>query len=152
MEPLSPIEYDVIPRQWVTVKHPRFGDVIAAMQPYPTLDEGALCAGDPAWTDEDEMRSSIKRKYMMDMCARCPIATACREYGVAHEGYGIWGGTMPEHRAVIRRARKQIMVEPHAAHQYGLTDDYFPLLNIFATGERDATGKTIGAQGSSEVA
>ena len=149
MEPVSPITYDVIPKQWVTVQHPKFGDVIAAMQPYPTLDEGALCAGDPAWTDENDMRSSIKREYMLGLCSRCPIVTACREYAIAHEGYGIWGGTSPEERARVRRARKQIMVEPHYAHVYGLTDDYFSFL---MAGGSDAESEANGTQGSSEVA
>ena len=149
VEPLSPTQYDVIPKQWVTLQHPKFGDVIAAMLPYPTLDEGALCAGDPAWTDEDVMRSSIKRTYIIDMCKRCPISNACREYAIAHEGHGIWGGTLPDERAAIRRERKQIMVEPHYAHVYGLADDYFSFL---MAGGSDAESEANGTQGSSEVA
>lgn len=157
---MSPTEYDVLPRQWVTIKHRTYGDVIAAMLPYPSLDEGALCAGDPAWTDDESAVGTTTRAYMRAVCDRCPIKPACREYGIAHEGYGMWGGTMPDERKEIRRERKQIIVEPHSAFKYGLTDDYFPMLLNFVTmpelmRERrlaNAQSEAVGTSGDSEVA
>lgn len=36
------------------------------------------------------------------MCAGCPIKQACLEWGLAHERYGVWGGTTPAMRNRLR--------------------------------------------------
>lgn len=36
------------------------------------------------------------------MCAGCPIKQACLEWGLAHERYGVWGGTTPAMRTRLR--------------------------------------------------
>lgn len=125
---LHPSEYDVLPRQWKVIKHRKQGEVVAAMLPYPTLDNGASCAGDPAWTADEDQLSTVNRAYMKSICAGCPLRQSCREYGIAHEMWGIWGGEGADDRKAIRRERRQILVEPHAAHEYGFTDVYLPML------------------------
>lgn len=40
------------------------------------------------------------------VCARCPVAADCRAWALrAAEPSGIWGGTTPEERRLLRRAR-----------------------------------------------
>jgi WhiB family redox-sensing transcriptional regulator len=41
------------------------------------------------------------------VCARCPAAAECRDWALrAGEPAGIWGGTTPEERRALRRARQ----------------------------------------------
>jgi WhiB family redox-sensing transcriptional regulator len=41
------------------------------------------------------------------VCARCPAAAECRDWALrAGEPVGIWGGTTPEERRALRRARQ----------------------------------------------
>lgn len=130
---LHPTEYAVIPKQWVIVKHKRVGDVVAAMMPYPGPDDQYACAGDEAYTKGLSSRDGITQahvQYMRDKCGRCPVLEACREYGIAHESFGMWGGLTEADRKVIRRERGQVMVEPHLAHEYGMGDEWFAMLNL----------------------
>lgn len=159
LTPTDPTQYDVLPRQWKMVQHPVFGEVVAAMLPYPTLDDGALCAGDEHWTEQNGKRLYPPDvRYMRSLCGRCPLLVACREYGIAHELYGMWGGLLPAERAEVRKQRRQICVEPQAAHEYGLTDDYFAFLTPDPNTDRGeggrfvATSATDRAQGSGETA
>lgn len=40
------------------------------------------------------------------ICARCPVAEPCLEYGLEHDdAYGIYGGMTVEQRARIKRKR-----------------------------------------------
>jgi WhiB family redox-sensing transcriptional regulator len=42
------------------------------------------------------------------VCAACPARTRCLEWALeAGETDGVWGGTSPEERAVIRRERRE---------------------------------------------
>jgi len=41
------------------------------------------------------------------MCGTCPVRGLCLEYAVeAREEYGVWGGTSPMDRRLIRRNRR----------------------------------------------
>ena len=42
------------------------------------------------------IRSAIG--YAKQICARCPIATECRDYALAHDLDGVWGGTTQDER------------------------------------------------------
>lgn len=44
------------------------------------------------------------------VCARCPVEPECLEAGLA-ERDGIWGGTTPEERAVVRNTRPPLRCE-----------------------------------------
>ena len=154
---VDPTEYDVIPRAWKVMPHPRTGKtVVAAMLPYPVLHpEDAACSGDPAWTDDESMFSSNIRAYMQSTCERCPLMVACREYGIAHEEHGMWGGTTPPQRAKIRKQRRQVLVEPHVAHVWGFLKAYIMLNHIPEHDEEGnfrAKSATDGASSDSQVA
>ena len=128
-EPVDPIHYDVQPDEWKIVEHPRFGSVVVAMMPYPVPKgedaEDPACLNDEAWTDDDlpPFRSHALR-YMRQTCERCPFTTECREYGIAHEVWGMWGGTTPTERTKMRKARRQMVVEPHVSYVYGFTPEW----------------------------
>ncbi|MGH3423593.1 MAG: WhiB family transcriptional regulator [Nocardioidaceae bacterium] len=39
------------------------------------------------------------------VCAQCPVKAECLDWAVrAGEAYGVWGGTTPEERRLLRRA------------------------------------------------
>jgi WhiB family transcriptional regulator, redox-sensing transcriptional regulator len=41
------------------------------------------------------------------ICSRCPVAAECRDWALAAgEPAGIWGGTTPEERRLLRRSRR----------------------------------------------
>jgi WhiB family transcriptional regulator, redox-sensing transcriptional regulator len=41
------------------------------------------------------------------ICARCPVAAACRDWALrSGEVTGIWGGTTPAERRLLRRGRR----------------------------------------------
>lgn len=46
-------------------------------------------------------------QFAKDLCAECPLLTACRDYAlIANEQFGIWGGLMPEERQQMRRSAR----------------------------------------------
>jgi len=45
------------------------------------------------------------------MCSKCPIMNTCLEWGLAHERYGIWGGTTVRTRNTIRRLKGWVVNE-----------------------------------------
>jgi WhiB family redox-sensing transcriptional regulator len=46
--------------------------------------------------------SSEERKAKL-ICRDCPVVQACLEWGLAHESFGIWGGTSPRERMRMRK-------------------------------------------------
>lgn len=44
-------------------------------------------------------------------CDSCPFLTACGEYAIAHERFGMWGGMSPSQRKAVRTDRQQVLVE-----------------------------------------
>ena len=117
----------VLPRQvrWFTGR----GGVeqFAVQMPYPSLDGSQACAG-----REDlflsENTNGTFAEMMGYICDTCPFMVQCREWALAHEGYGFWGGTTPNMRVKIRRERGQVMVQPHLGNAYGFNDTFFPEL------------------------
>ncbi|MGH3168332.1 MAG: WhiB family transcriptional regulator [Trebonia sp.] len=45
------------------------------------------------------------------VCAKCPVADDCLAWALREESVGVWGGTTPEERRLLRRTRR--------AHQVG---------------------------------
>jgi hypothetical protein len=126
---VDPTTYDVIPRQWKVIDLPKVGEVVAAMMPYPgRMLEDRACTGDDRFTDDNAFNSSVQRQQMSEVCYSCKVQTACREYAIAHEDYGLWAATTPSDRRYVRRRRRQVLVEPHMAHVYGLNDDMLSFL------------------------
>jgi WhiB family transcriptional regulator, redox-sensing transcriptional regulator len=40
------------------------------------------------------------------ICSQCPLHDACREHGIRHERFGVWGGLSEADRKKIRRTRR----------------------------------------------
>jgi WhiB family redox-sensing transcriptional regulator len=56
---------------------------------------------------------TIQEERMIEkMCIDCPIMMACLEWGLAHETYGVWGGTTPNRRKAIRRNIGWVVSDP----------------------------------------
>jgi hypothetical protein len=128
-----PDDYEVLPKQYRILE--RGGrTVVAAMMPYPDLDSGAKCAGDEAFGEELARVGTGQIAYMKGKCAACPLLTACREWGIAHEQYLMFGGLTPGERKAIRKQRGQVCVEPSAAHEYGMADEYIQLRGLSVKG------------------
>jgi WhiB family transcriptional regulator, redox-sensing transcriptional regulator len=52
---------------------------------------------------EHSTASSSEERKAKAICKECPVMQACLEWGIAHESFGIWGGTSPRERMKIRR-------------------------------------------------
>jgi hypothetical protein len=52
-------------------------------------------------------------KFYDSLCKDCPIKQACLEWGLAHERYGVWGGTTPDTRTTIRRMLGWAVTDPN---------------------------------------
>jgi WhiB family redox-sensing transcriptional regulator len=50
--------------------------------------------------------SSSEERKAKALCKECPVMQACLEWGLAHESFGIWGGTSPRQRMQMRRKLK----------------------------------------------
>jgi WhiB family redox-sensing transcriptional regulator len=51
-------------------------------------EQRAACKGTEA---PDTFFSEVRRSR--DICDTCPVKDECRNYAIAHDEYGIWGGT-----------------------------------------------------------
>lgn len=45
------------------------------------------------------------------ICSGCGVREACLEWAVKHEAHGMWGGTTPLERKLIRRKRNIVLQE-----------------------------------------
>jgi WhiB family redox-sensing transcriptional regulator len=50
----------------------------------------------------DKGESNVHAKKV---CHSCPLISDCLEYALTHEVFGVWGGTSPRERRVIRHRR-----------------------------------------------
>lgn len=75
----------------------------------------AACAGeDPdQFFPDEEGKSSAKAARKV--CATCPVAAQCAEFGVRNSEYGIWGGLTDKQRADVRRNRRDRAARKAAA-------------------------------------
>lgn len=57
-----------------------------------------------------------KVRRARESCLVCPDRVPCREFGIAHAiDHGVWGGTTPDERRAIARARGQVSHELHTS-------------------------------------
>ena len=57
-------------------------------------------------TGERGERHHARELAAKQVCARCPVLAACRDYAIAAgESYGVWGGLTEEERGSHRRRR-----------------------------------------------
>lgn len=111
--------------QQVTPTQPRFhkvvkekvfadGTVQYTFRHNPTLFDGAKCTGidTEIFYPPQEKFDLAEEKYITErLCGDCPVKQACLEWGLAHERYGIWGGTTPYRRRFMRKARRWVLNE-----------------------------------------
>jgi WhiB family redox-sensing transcriptional regulator len=93
-----------------TPQHAASPAVTAVLQRPGAWTELALCAqADPdAWFPDKGGSTAAARR----ICRACPVRVPCLDYALSGAdtwggiSTGIWGGTTPRQRAVLRRARK----------------------------------------------
>jgi hypothetical protein len=51
---------------------------------------------------QDLEMARLAEKTAREICMRCPVMAKCLKVGMYHD-YGIWGGTTPEQRKLIRK-------------------------------------------------
>lgn len=78
------------------------------------LFDGGTCKGLDVETfyPPQDIFTYSGEKMVSKMCADCPVMMACLEWGLAHERYGIWGGTTPNRRKKLRSLMKMQVSEP----------------------------------------
>jgi hypothetical protein len=97
------------------VQHPVLGEVVEATMPYPVKDPtDAACVNDARFTSDEHVDDPVKATALKVVCRGCPLEVGCREWGIAHETWGVFGGLDEAERRQWRRARRQIVVHPHA--------------------------------------
>ena len=65
-------------------------------------DRGACLGADPELFFPEVGESTQEAKAI---CATCPVTDPCREHGLKHERFGIWGGMSERERRRLRRER-----------------------------------------------
>ena len=80
----------------------------------PSIWSQAACQGidTEVFYPVQELFSREEERMFERMCSDCPIMMACLEWGLAHERYGVWGGTTPPMRQKIRRKIGWGLTEP----------------------------------------
>lgn len=81
---------------------------LAALRRPPAWTDLALCAqSDPeAWFPETGDGRSARQAVRI--CRQCPVIAECLEHALERrERYGVWGGTTPNERRALLRARRQ---------------------------------------------
>lgn len=80
----------------------------------PSLWDRAACRGidTEVFYPAQELFTRDEERMFERMCTDCPIMMACLEWGLAHERYGVWGGTTPPMRHKIRKTIGWGLTEP----------------------------------------
>lgn len=74
----------------------------------PRFFENPGCAevGGDLWFPEKEYGfGTTEIAIAKSICKQCPHKIECAEWGIANEIHGIWGGTMPRERRILRRRK-----------------------------------------------
>jgi WhiB family redox-sensing transcriptional regulator len=80
----------------------------------PRLFERAQCRGidtELFYPVQEKFDLAEERYITTKLCGNCPVKEACLEWGLAHERFGIWGGTTPFRRRSMRKARRWLLNE-----------------------------------------
>jgi len=56
---------------------------------------------------EDVEVKKLTTAMAKDLCSHCPVLEDCREWGLEHEKWGMWGGLTPTERRTINREREK---------------------------------------------
>jgi len=78
------------------------------------LWDKAVCRGidTDIFYPAQELFSRNEERMIESMCIDCPVMMACLEWGLAHERYGVWGGTTPAMRHRIRKNIGWVVSDP----------------------------------------
>jgi Transcription factor WhiB len=76
----------------------------------PNMPTNGACAGknvemffpEPPWTRERRRMTTEALKT----CEQCDVKRECLQYALEWELHGIWGGTMPKERELMRREQR----------------------------------------------
>jgi WhiB family redox-sensing transcriptional regulator len=61
------------------------------------------------FTDEENERDTSVYALGKTICSGCSIRQQCLEWAVKHEAHGLWGGTTPRERQMMRRKRNIVL-------------------------------------------
>lgn len=84
------------------------------LQPYPDFDGTQNCAGLDMYPEHNQTAAKVAR----EVCPGCPFFDECRNWGIHHEEYGIWGGLQQSTRAAIRKEQGIKLMDPYLAAVY----------------------------------
>jgi hypothetical protein len=76
--------------------------------------KGASCAGldtDFFYPAQDKFEPG-EAELLKRICVDCPVKKACLEWGLTMERYGVWGGTTPFDRFIIRKSLGIMVSDP----------------------------------------
>lgn len=108
-------------------------DQWAAIVKYPRFDGTEGCAGMDLNLFYPEADKHV-RPEVLDACNNCPFLNQCREWGLASEEHGVFGGLSARQRRRIRTARRQVLVNPINGKAVGLSEwDWAERLDYDAT-------------------
>jgi WhiB family redox-sensing transcriptional regulator len=77
----------------------------------PRFYEAPSCAtvGGDFWFPDNDLgipgASTVDAVFAKNICNGCPHRRECREWGIANEIHGIWGGLSNKDRQQVRRER-----------------------------------------------
>lgn len=87
------------------------------MYDYPDFDGTQACQ-DPIPAAASAFAGTIGAATgpALALCAACPFTSACRQWALTHDVYGVWGGTTDDERAAIR-TRSEVPTPPSITDQ-----------------------------------
>ena len=78
------------------------------MNEFPMFDmtDAACATADPELFFPDSQSGRAEKvAQAKKICATCPIAVQCLQYAVLNDEDGIWGGTTPSERKLLKKSR-----------------------------------------------
>lgn len=87
------------------------------MARYPRWTGGEPCQQmDPSQYFADPAEGIyLYPQALLDACQTCPSLDPCREWGIAHERDGVWGGMSPSERLAVRLATGVVLDSPNTS-------------------------------------
>lgn len=97
--------------------NPRRREKIKTGEGVPSPVFNGLCKGKTdlfyrPYSSKAESRALIKE--VKAICGRCPEMHPCREWGIHHEEFGVWGGLTEQERRAYRINENITLVRPEA--------------------------------------
>lgn len=112
-----PVQPKPIKPQWLNILDQKGGAF--KLEWNKEISEQAGCRGldtELFYPDRDVFTRDEERMFAR-MCVECPVMLMCLEWGLAHERYGIWGGTTPVMRQRERKRRGWVVNDPNSRLQ-----------------------------------